>query len=164
MESSHQGDENQEALNHHRNFASTIESINSTIACLPDGWEKNKLSQDVQQLYGAADGLSKFLSARIPPIHYNEIRSEDSQIAERVFLIPELLELILSHDHVSVRDLLIMRQVSKGVQAIIDASPKLQVKLCYRAIDHRTAVEGHTQHHSDGTSTRVLSMPVSAWT
>lgn len=140
MDASRQDDENREALSHHRNFTSTIDSITASICHLPNVLIKTRLSDDVKKLQDAADGLSEFLSARLPPIHYNEIRSQDAQIAKCMFLIPELLELVL--EYVDVVDILTMRQVNKGVQAIIDVSPKLQIKLYYRAIDEKDRIKG----------------------
>jgi hypothetical protein len=66
--------------------------------------------------------------------------------------IPELLESVLGH--VGRKDVLNVRQVSHGLRAIVEASPKLRVKLHYRPADvTRFKVPYYTTPFDDRLST-----------
>ena len=73
-------------------------------------------------------GLDESLRNLLEPIYYNERRSEGSTAAQKVFDVPELLELILLH-HVTISDVMSVYQVSRGLRDIIDGSSKLQSRL-----------------------------------
>jgi DNA-binding FrmR family transcriptional regulator len=76
------------------------------------------------------EGIGEHLSSTVPTKIYNERRSPDSNVAQEVLLIPELLEFILAH--ASALDILSVYQTCRGLSAIIDASPSLQVMMFFR--------------------------------
>lgn len=121
--------EYKEVILHYHNLCSTIASI------LPKSNSANAdrvLTPEIhEQLQQAANGFGKYLSSHLARKYYNEIRSDESTIANKTFNIPELLELILQHaDHT---DIVRIAQVSRNIKSIIQASTKLQVRLYLKA-------------------------------
>lgn len=131
--------ESRKALEHQCHLQAMIDTINSSLTSLSDGPIKHKLNNDVQELQKAAEGISAYLSYNVPAKFYNERRPEDLRIAQSVFVIPKLLEIIL--EHANLKDVLSMCQVSKDFKDIIDGSPKLQMKLGYKAMKHNDAMD-----------------------
>ena len=70
------------------------------------------------------NGIGKYISFRLDASYFNEIRSEESTIAERVLSMPEILEHVLLFT--DVESVMAMERVNKKLRNIIDASPKLQ--------------------------------------
>ena len=55
----------------------------------------SQLETGLLQAKEDADGINNYFRSTLKPVWYNERRSKDSNIAQRVFHTPELLELIL---------------------------------------------------------------------
>lgn len=85
----------------------------------------------VLALQDHSDGLHDFVVKRISPSIHNEVKQPDSDIARKVFNIPEMLDMILSK--LDIPDILKMTQVSHALKDAIGSSTKLQVQLGLRA-------------------------------
>lgn len=119
--------ENRKVLSHHRNLQSRLRSITALASMVTDDWTKEQLLKEAEGIQNGVDRFDGYLRHILPPKYYNEQRAEDSIAAERVFNIPELLELILEeteHD-----DIMYMSMVSRNIKAIVEASSKLQTRL-----------------------------------
>ncbi|KAK3661628.1 hypothetical protein LTR56_000116 [Elasticomyces elasticus] len=81
-----------------------------------------------------AQGLDAFFSDFLSPIFYNEKQPfhamGDTSAAQKVFDLPELLELVL--EYVEEVDVLRFHQVNRSARASIDGSPRLQSRLSLR--------------------------------
>ncbi|KAK4957176.1 hypothetical protein LTR10_005134 [Elasticomyces elasticus] len=79
-------------------------------------------------------GLDAFFSDFLSPVFYNEKQPlhamGDTSAAQKVFDLPELLELVL--EYVEEVDILRFHQVNRSARASIDGSPRLQSRLSLR--------------------------------
>ncbi|KAK5712360.1 hypothetical protein LTR15_011940 [Elasticomyces elasticus] len=79
-------------------------------------------------------GLDAFFSDFLSPVFYNEkqplLAMDDTSAAQKVFDLPELLELVLQY--VEEVDVLRFHQVNRSARASIDGSPRLQSRLSLR--------------------------------
>ena len=92
-----------------------------------DQWDHKKLADISLALQRNANGIGRYLSYQIKPKFYNERRLPDSNVADRVLQIPELLELILLN--LGAFDILNVASTCHGIQNIVNVSSKLQVRL-----------------------------------
>ena len=122
-------EEKQKLLTHHRGLELNLSALAS---CVKQSSESNP---DELEKYTAfaqlhLQGLSTFFDTLIEPRFYNEIRPDNSSIAQTTFDVPELFELIL--DYIDIPDILRVYQVSRGMRDAIEESSRLQTKLCLR--------------------------------
>ncbi|KAK5691510.1 hypothetical protein LTR97_011503 [Elasticomyces elasticus] len=79
-------------------------------------------------------GLDALFSDFLSPVFYNEkqplLAMDDTSAAQKVFDLPELLELVL--EYVEEVDVLRFHQVNRSARASIDGSPRLQSRLSLR--------------------------------
>jgi hypothetical protein len=78
------------------------------------------------------EGLDEFWSTMLKATFYNEyIPENETRAAQRVFDVPELLEMVL--EYTSICDILNFQQVCRSARDAIDGSPRLQRVLNLRA-------------------------------
>lgn len=141
----------------HRNFYNLKTRITNVQGSLRNGnFTLDEISDDVGAMARDLNGLEDYVRYRLHPKYYNEIRKEDSNVAERVFGIPELLENILLNLNIS--GIISMERTSSTIRDIIVASPKLQVELYLKPevqdsttkyINCRSPFNGHDQPHAN---------------
>ncbi|KAK4892519.1 hypothetical protein LTR27_008983 [Elasticomyces elasticus] len=92
------------------------------------------VAKTMEDLETCVQGLDAFFSDFLSPIFYNEKQPlhamGDTSAAQKVFDLPELLELVL--EYVEEVDILRFHQVNRSARASIDGSPRLQSRLSLR--------------------------------
>ncbi|KAK5677499.1 hypothetical protein LTS10_010071 [Elasticomyces elasticus] len=124
------------ALEHQQNLGHAISLLRRQQAAL--GASSDRANGDVANTMDDMDtcvqGLDAFFSDFLSPIFYNEKQplhfKGDTSAAQRVFDLPELLELVL--EYVEEVDVLRFHQVNRSARASIDGSPRLQSRLSLR--------------------------------
>lgn len=87
----------------------------------------SSIAQASSNLNSRIDGIGEFIRSQLHPMYFNEVRADDSTIAQRVFDIQEILELILVQADFS--SILAMSQVNKDIRGKIEGSSRqLQLK------------------------------------
>ncbi|KAK3658976.1 hypothetical protein LTR56_001413 [Elasticomyces elasticus] len=92
------------------------------------------LAKTMEDMETCVQGLDAFFSDFLSPVFYNEKQPlhamGDTSAAQKVFDLPELLELVL--EYVEEVDILRFHQVNRSARASIDGSPRLQSRLSLR--------------------------------
>lgn len=126
--------ENRQVLQHYKELQASLATVRSVIPDLHLDDRTKKLLEGLADIHRNADGSGEYLSARLDPTYYNECRLPNSDIAKRVFAIPELLDAILVL--VDLKSLVDMCQVSRDLKTSIESSTPLQIKLGVKAMEH----------------------------
>lgn len=116
-----------------QNVLSRSRDINGSLQVALTNASTGNLEQVTQNLRTVQDhfkAVEQYLSISIEPAIYNELRSSDSTIAEKVFAIPELLEAILLR--LVGKDIMHCYGVSRTFRDTIERSQKLQTTLFLR--------------------------------
>ncbi|KAK5738356.1 hypothetical protein LTR17_006075 [Elasticomyces elasticus] len=124
------------ALEHQQKLGHAISLLRRQQAAL--GVSSDRANGDVantlDDMETCAQGLGAFFSDFLNPVFYNEKQPlhtmGDTSSAQKVFDLPELLELVL--EYVEEVDVLRFHQVSRSARASIDGSPRLQSRLSLR--------------------------------
>ena len=117
-----------------RNAVASQQDLKATLNALLKDASRNitdsdELVQKLTKMLANVDGLDHMLGEVAHPSYYNEFCPADSDhLAQKVFNIPELLELILIK--LDVRDLLVVQQVNRPFFNAVETSIKIQRKLC----------------------------------
>ncbi|KAK5744737.1 hypothetical protein LTR17_001813 [Elasticomyces elasticus] len=124
------------ALEHQQNLGYAISLLRRQQAA-PDSSSARAdgdVANTLKDMETCVQGLGAFFSDFLSPAFYNEkqpLHSKgDTSAAQRVFDLPELLELVL--EYVAEVDVLRFHQVNRSARASIDGSPRLQSRLSLR--------------------------------
>lgn len=106
-------------------------NLNTTLAKIASGdCTFDQVSSNLAATKASADSIGEFINSQLHHTYFNEIKAQDSTIAQRTFAIPELLELILLQ--ADVRSILAMMQVCKSIRSHFrTTSANLRIALFY---------------------------------
>ena len=110
---------------HHRHLMLDLVSVTDAVRF--EGTRCNDLLYCLRLVQASVDGLHNVFKETLSPIHWNMYREEDSTIASEVFGIPEILETVLTY--CTWAEILDAQETCKGMRDIINASPRLQIRL-----------------------------------
>lgn len=114
-------------LDHQQTLQAQLKTLTSSVN---NDTSKASIRYQVSAIQRNVDGISEYLSSTLPTVLYNEHRQRFSTTASRALSIPEILELVLVHTH--ALHILNVSATCSELNAIIDASPKLQTALFFR--------------------------------
>ena len=118
-------EQSRQSLEHYNELQLNIAIL--IAAARQDQWDHKKIADAFLALQRNANGIGRYLSCQIDPKFFNERRLPDSNVANKVLQIPELLELILLN--LGPFDILNVASTCHGIKNIVNASSKLQVSL-----------------------------------
>ena len=118
-------------LSHHDSLQASLQSVTSMVVASASDTEQHQLIDSIRAMQKNLDGICHYLSHKIPPQYYCERKTAGSTIAEQVLSVPELFERIMIQ--AELQDVLNICQVSRNFQAMVKGSPRLQIRLHYKA-------------------------------
>lgn len=127
-------DDKRKVLAHQRDLRANLTDILNDI-------ENGNYAQLKNKFLSIEDGIKGFedyLSTTIEAFDYAEHRAMDTVPAQKVFKIPELLELIL--ENLDIPDVMRCYEVCRTMRDTIEASSKLQTQLCLLSASEDSAM------------------------